>query len=123
MYELNIYLTIYLTYLNIKKKMNIEQQKEHFKKFIQEQNDLFFKKGNDYATEDRLSNFKLSGAIIGTTAEKQCLGLIATKVARLGSLLSGKIPMNESLHDTCIDLANYAILLDQILNEQLISEK
>jgi hypothetical protein len=48
-------------------------------------------------------------------AERNCLNLIATKVARLGVLLntSGP-PANESIDDTLIDLANYAVLLRMI---------
>lgn len=81
-----------------------------------------FKKSEDYANEDRLSNFKLAGTIAGGSAEINCLNLIATKVARLGVLLnSGKAPNNESILDSVLDLANYAVLLNMILidkNEQ-----
>ncbi len=80
---------------------------------------IMFKKGNDYSGEDRLSNFKLGGAIIGLTAEQQCLALISTKVARLGSLVSGnKTPNNESISDSILDLANYTILLDMIIADK-----
>lgn len=71
-------------------------------------------KGDDYANTDRLSNFKLAGNICGFNAELNCLNLIATKVARLGVLLQGKEPKNESVTDSLIDLANYAVLLDMI---------
>ena len=79
---------------------------------------LLLTKGNDYANEDRLSNFKLAGSIAGGNAATNCLNMIATKVARLGNLLtSDKIPVNESINDSVIDLANYAVLLHMILNE------
>lgn len=95
--------------------MNIEEQKIHVEEFTKEMKGIIFKKGNDYANQDRLSNFKLAGSISGTSAEINCLNLIATKVARLGVLLNsnGK-PNNESIHDSLIDLANYSMLLDQL---------
>lgn len=80
--------------------------------------ETLFKKGNDYANTDRLSNFKLAGSIAGGSAETNCLNLIATKVARLGVLLNSEgVPNNESIEDSILDLANYAVLLNMILED------
>ncbi len=62
--------------------MNLEQQNEHFERFTSKQRETLLKKGNDYANQDRLSNFKHAGSIINITPEQNCLSLIATKVAR-----------------------------------------
>lgn len=98
--------------------MTLDGQKAHFANFTQKQSDLLLKKGNDYASEDRLSNFKVGAAICQLSPAQQCLTLIATKVARLGVLLSsGKVPNNESIRDNVIDLANYSVLLDSILED------
>lgn len=92
--------------------MNIEKQQEVFNSTVETMRAIMFSKGNDYANIDRLSNFKLAGQIAGGNASKNCLNLIATKVARLGVLLNvDSTPNNESIDDTLIDLANYAILL------------
>ncbi len=99
--------------------MTLEQQQHHFERMINKMAGIMMSKGNDYANEDRLSNFKLAGAISGISAEVNCLSLIATKVARLGNLLNSKEkPNNESIRDSVLDLANYAILLDMILSEK-----
>jgi len=99
--------------------MTLQEQQIHFEQIISEMQNILFKKGNDYANEDRLSNFKLAGTICGLTAEQNCLSLIATKVARLGVLLnSNEKPNNESINDSIIDLANYAVLLHMIKNEK-----
>lgn len=99
--------------------MNIDTQKEHFNAYIEEMRNVMFRKGNDYANGDRLSNFKLAGAVAGMNAELNCLALIATKVARLGVLLnSPATPENEPVQDTLLDLANYAILLRMILSDK-----
>ena len=100
--------------------MNKIEQIERFDKMVLQMRNVLFKKGDDYANEDRLSNFKLAGAICGLNAELNCLSLIATKVARLGVLLKDKSkkPSNESVMDSVMDLANYALLLDMIIYEQ-----
>lgn len=92
--------------------MTLEQQKNNFNDFVKKQDAIMFKKGNDYANSDRLSNFKLAGTICQLTPSQQCLSLIATKIARLGVLLTGKQPNNESIRDSIIDLSVYSFLLD-----------
>lgn len=98
--------------------MTKKEQKTHFNYIVDEMEKVLFSKGDDYANEDRLSNFKLAGAITGGDARTNCLNLIATKVARLGVLLnSNKDPKNESIEDSVLDLANYSVLLLMIINE------
>ena len=99
--------------------MNLDQQKQAFAAMVAKMESTLFKKGNDYANTDRLSNFKLAGAISGGSAETNCLNMIATKVARLGVLLnSSGQPNNESIEDSILDLANYAVLLGMILEDR-----
>lgn len=97
--------------------MNGYEQTKCFNTVVERLKSIMSSKGDDYASDDRLSNFKLAGAICGISAEKNCLSLIATKVARLGVLLDGKKPNNESLDDSIIDLAMYAILLYMLRND------
>ena len=100
--------------------MTPERQKEYFDDLIKKMEYVLIKKGEDYASVDKLSNFKLAGRICGLSPELNCLSLIATKVARLGVLLnSSKEPNNESIQDSVLDLANYAILLSMILEDKL----
>ena len=90
----------------------------HFGYITGEMKKTLFSEGDDYANEDRLSNFKLAGAISGGDARTNCLNLISTKVARLGVLINtNKEPNNESIEDSVLDLANYAVLLSMIINE------
>jgi hypothetical protein len=99
--------------------MNRETQEKVFDETIETMRGIMFKKGNDYANTDRLSNFKLAGTISGLNAELNCLSLIATKVARLGVLLNTDgTPNNESVDDSLIDLATYAVLLRMIRKDQ-----
>ena len=95
--------------------MTKQQQEVVFDNMVAEMRKIMLGKGDDYANEDRLSNFKLAGNICGITPELNCLNLIATKVARLGVLLQGKEPKNESVQDSILYLSNYAVLLNMII--------
>jgi len=98
--------------------MTIQEQEKYFDRFVEEMRVTLFKKGQDYSNEDRLSNFKLAGNIVGIGPALNCLNLIATKVARLGILLNTTgIPNNESVNDSVLDLTNYGMLLSMIINE------
>ena len=90
--------------------------------FYAEKKNVLKLKGEDYANEDVLSNFKTAGANCGISAELQCLSLIATKVARLGNLLTGKTPNNESISDSILDLSNYTDLLYCLVNEDITNK-
>lgn len=99
--------------------MNIEEQVKHFNEFTKQMENTMLKKGDDYSNEDRLSNFKLAGNIVGLKPEQNCLSLIATKVARLGVLIaSNKKPNNESINDSILDLANYSVLLSMLIKDK-----
>lgn len=96
-----------------------QEQTLHFEKLVDKMRQTLLKKGNDYSTGDRLFNFKSAGYITGTSSAISCLNLIAIKITRLSSLLnSGKLPDNESIKDTTLDLACYAMLLDMIIEHE-----
>ena len=97
--------------------MTRETQSKLLGEFYAEKKNILKLKGEDYANEDVLSNFKTAGANCGISAEQQCLSAISTKVARLGNLLSGKTPNNESVSDSILDLSNYTDLLYCLVNE------
>ncbi len=98
--------------------MTKEEQQIFFDEYINKMRDVLLNKGDDYANADRLSNFKMAGQIAGGNAQLNCLNLIATKVARLGVLLNTEDkPKNESINDSIMDLANYALLLAMINNK------
>lgn len=104
---------------NMESVFNKEQQEDFLNKQFEKIRSIQLKKGNDYANEDRLSNFKLAGAISGNSAEINCLNLIATKVARLGVLLnSNNEPNNESIDDSVLDLVSYGLLLGMLLENR-----
>jgi hypothetical protein len=95
--------------------MTLKEQQIQFEQFADTQRDIMLKKGNDYANEDRLSNFKMVAQIVGIPIEQVIGVFIATKTVRLGNLMSsGKKPDNESVEDNLLDLANYTQLLEMV---------
>jgi len=77
---------------------------------------LHSRKSHDYAPhDDPLANFHRSERF-GIPAWKGTLVRMGDKWSRLEQLASGKDPKNESLRDTLIDLAVYA-LIDVLLLE------
>jgi hypothetical protein len=98
--------------------MDKKEQQQKLEEIFEKIKEVMLSKGNDYANKDRLSNFKLAGDICGIGAKKNCLSLIATKVARLGVLLnSTEKPNNESIEDSVMDLTIYSILLTMIMQD------
>jgi len=98
--------------------MNKDQQIQHFRNMVDKMEQILIAKWDDYAGADRLANFKTVGAICKISPELDCLAMVATKVARLGTLLnSPETPKNESIQDSIMDLANYAILLSMVVAE------
>ena len=79
--------------------------------------ELLETKGDDYANDDRLSNFKESACLLNTTAFKVCLNQIAIKISRIVNLIDREA-RNESLEDSINDLFTYSLLLLMINKDE-----
>ena len=88
------------------KKEQLQFARDKFKDILE----LLESKGDDYANEDRLSNFKESACLLNTTAFKVCLNQIAIKISRIVNLIDREA-RNESLEDSINDLFTYSLLL------------
>jgi hypothetical protein len=74
-------------------------------------------KNSDYAHDaDPLSNFRRAEAL-GVPAWKGVLVRLTDKWSRIEQLSHGKSPKNESLRDSLIDSAVYALLAVLLLDE------
>ena len=100
--------------------MTLTEQTAFFKRFTEKQAEIMLSKGNDYAGEDRLSNFKLVGQICGLSPEMVAMVMEATKIVRLGQLMRGKEPSNESIDDSILDGSNYYALWAMLRGENSI---
>lgn len=85
-----------------------------FYELLKQMEDIHSRKNYDYAqVNNPFSNFERAGALASWFAnpyDKAFVILIGVKLARLAELSNGKIPNNENINDTHIDLANYCTL-------------
>lgn len=82
---------------------------------LEKMKEVHIKKNEDYADPNNpFSNFDVSEYLISifkSNRDKTFVWPIATKLARLATLLnSDRVPNNESIEDTFIDIANYVLL-------------
>lgn len=86
----------------------------HFHELIDECKKIHDKKSHDYSQEDDpFSNFKRAAELASwfkSDNDKVFVTLIGIKLARLAELFGGKLPNNESIKDSFIDLSNYCLL-------------
>lgn len=78
-------------------------------------------KGKEYATADRLYNFKRASEISQTTPEKALFGMLNKHLVSVIDLIEGRLKNESSIVEEKIgDAINYLILLEAILEEQRI---
>ncbi len=107
-----------------KKKTNVEKDYpmmcKSFKIITEEMFDLFKKKQADYGP----TNIGMGNRTINTDedVEKSMIGLTVRmndKIQRLMNLiLDHKDPQNESVEDTLIDIANYSVMAQLVINKE-----
>lgn len=87
-------------------------QSPAFAKVIEQVIDTHLKKSSDYAgAVDPFKNFKVSASFAGVGTGTAILLQMGNKIARLQTLLNSKeTPNFESVEDTILDLAVYAML-------------
>lgn len=72
---------------------------------------IHLKKNQDYANDNNsFANFERSSELISwfqNPIDRSFIALIGTKLARIAELRDGRIPNNESLDDSFIDLVTY----------------
>jgi len=85
-----------------------------FNNILDEMRELHDKKSSDYASDSNLySNFEFAAHLVSQFSDpvdQVFVCLIGIKIARLGQLLSGKKPKNESVEDSLRDLPTYCTI-------------
>lgn len=80
-------------------------------------------KAKEYASEDRLYNFKRAAEIDQTTPENALKGMWLKHVVSVLDLISGKLELSEkTINEKLGDSINYLILLEAVLKEKLNSQ-
>lgn len=73
------------------------------------------KKAKEYATEDRLHNFKIAARILNTSPEKALLGMAMKHAVSVLDLIEGRNLEQHIVDEKVGDLINYCILLEAML--------
>ncbi len=83
-----------------------------FYEILEEIKEATSRKAHDYASDkDPLSNIKQVAEVIGTEPYMVTFMFIATKFFRVANLLQRDETLNESIDDSLLDIAVYAILM------------
>lgn len=88
---------------------------EKFLELIERMKEIHVRKNSDYSGDnDPFYNFDFTSSLVSrfsNPVDQTFVSLIGIKLARLSVLLnSDKTPLNESIEDSFIDIANYCIL-------------
>lgn len=97
-------------------------QAEQFNKIIAEQikrcTDTLITKAKEYATDDRLHNFKVASALQGITAEQALAGMMAKHTVSVYDMChSGEDYSEELWNEKIGDSINYLLLLSALVRE------
>ena len=96
---------------------------ERFEKLLDEQLELcrsvLCSKAVEYATEDRLHNFKVAGAFEETTPEDALFGMMAKHLVSVKDMCKGgrKYPVL-LWHEKITDSINYLLLLNAMVRDE-----
>lgn len=77
------------------------------------------RKAAEYASQDRLYNFKRAAEFMRTTPEKALLGMLSKHFVSVLDLIEERIPATKAMIDEKVgDAINYLILLEALLKEK-----
>lgn len=75
-------------------------------------------KAKEYATDDRLHNFKVAASVNNTTPAKALWGMASKHLVSVMDIINSKQPYSDDHIDEKLgDLINYLILLEAVLKD------
>ena len=81
-------------------------------------------KAKEYASEDRLYNFKRAAEIQRTTPKQALFGMFAKHLISVMDIVEGRLnPTVDMIDEKIGDSINYLILLEAILKESVVNVK
>jgi hypothetical protein len=100
---------------------------EEFEKIVEERiakcAETLDLKATEYATSDRLHNFKVAAALQAIEPETALLGMWAKHIVSVVDIIYGiehraEMPSKELLSEKLTDVINYALLLEGLIEER-----
>jgi hypothetical protein len=91
-------------------------------------NQTLGRKANEYATEDRLHNFKIAASLQGIEPETALLGMWAKHIVSVVDIVNRTergedCPSREMLSEKITDVINYALLLEALIEERRCAQR
>jgi hypothetical protein len=111
--------------------VNANEQVQSLELKLESMRQILASKRHDYAEDDDiLANFRISGWLMEMGKQAGLCGedltfldKLGTKLARMIALRGGdKIPNNESITDTLVDMANYCLLWATFIEERQVDD-
>ena len=85
---------------------------------------FFVRKAEEYATEDRLHNFKVAAALQGISTKQALAGMLAKHTVSIYDLCMSKENASQDMWDEKItDHINYLLLLKAVVSEDIDEKK
>ena len=99
--------------------MNIEVFDELLEEQMERSRSVLCSKGKEYATEDRLHNFKVAAALEGKTPEQALAGMMAKHTVSIYDMCESREHYPTATWEEKItDHINYLLLLNAIVREK-----
>lgn len=93
------------------------------KDLLQQCEKTMFNKSKEYATEDRLYNFRQPTSMLKVSAAEVCLFYQMKHIASISKIAkevtAGKLPTREMLREKCQDMINYTLLFHALVEEEI----
>ena len=104
--------------------MNSQEFKEILNERLKKIKSTIKSKGQEYATEDRLYNFKRAAKILETSPEEALAGMFVKHLVSVLDLIEGTLtPTKHLINEKIGDTINYLILLEAMLLEKFTDEE
>ena len=105
--------------------MNTKQFNQILDRRLKLSKEILSNKAKEYATTDRLHNFKVAARILNTTPENALRGMMMKHIVSVFDLIDNLpiIPTAELVDEKIGDTINYLILLESLLKERLSNDK
>jgi hypothetical protein len=96
--------------------MQHEEFNDIFEQRVSMCRDTLVLKAAEYATDDRLHNFKVAGAVQGVTPQAALGGMLAKHIVSIFDLIRSEKPVSQAVWDEKLgDALNYLFLLNALI--------
>ena len=103
--------------------MDAEKFEAISKSLLDQCEKTMFNKSKEYATEDRLYNFRQPTSMMKVSPAEVCLFYQMKHIASVSKIAkevtAGKLPSREMLREKCQDIINYTLLFHALVEEEI----